>query len=445
MAKIVKPDIDALIVDHNYLVGKAWHMDVNDTTQGIEAQKWLFSIGFQWASLQTKIEKDRISLQSIWPDDIRDKTFTGGVDYGRGYGHWDAKSSLKILEEYGINELYVFTYNDIKEGGPDSHAMFDELYESENLIPFNDEDPIQIKYPQTGDYLLCHTDLVMVDDGIVEATKGQVYEIIDTTVNILYIKDNSGDDHSFDKRGEWSYTKWFNWIPREHAEEILNTNFFDSLNEEVKNPPTVGHKVYMIMHDSGKYVMSKNLTYGVYWVDIDDYGNREYDDYGMITFKKEGKAEEMLRLVNKTFAERNNLSGFKLNADYIDRYNPSEWQVIEYTLGLIPQQDLFENFKRDYDYTNIQFTLIQNGKPNGITYTITGRCKPDWISQTDPEGWVISWQDPMPDPYSFAQRPRHMESCIQVETIVRNFNDGTYVPLNLASSDEVSSLFDEIL
>lgn len=316
---------------------------------------------------------------------------------------------------------------------------------SENLVPFSDEDPIPIKYPQTGDILYCHTDLVMEHSDVVEATKGRTYEIISTDYSSIFIIDNSGDHHSFDKRGEWKYTNWFTLIPKEHVDKVLNTDFFNNLNEEIKNPPTLGRKVYMIMHDSGKYVMSRNLTYGVYWVDIDEYGNREYEDYDMITFKTEGKAQEMLRLVNQTFGERKNISGFKLNADYIERYVPQEWQVIEYTMGLIPQENLFENFKRDYDYTNIQFTLTQNGKPNGITYTINGRCKPDWVSQTDPEGWIVSWENHMPDPYAFVQRARHMKSCIQTDTIVRNFNDGTYVPLNLASSDEVSGLFDNLL
>jgi hypothetical protein len=352
---------------------------------------------------------------------------------------------LKVADEHGYN-LYVFNFSDITDNLPNSDELFDQLYESENLVPFNNEDPIPIKHPQTGDYLLCHTNLVMEHDEIIEATKGQVYEIIDTDVSSIYIKDNSGDTHSFDKRGEFKYTKWFTYIPKEHIDKVLNTDFFEGLTEEVKNPPTVGHKVYMIMHDSGKYVMSKNLAYGVYWINLDeDYGNEPYENYDMITFKKEAKAQEMLNLVNQSFGEGRNVSAYKLNSQYIDRYNPSEWQVIEYTLGLIPQENLFENFKRDYDYTNVQFTLTKNGKSNGVTYTINGRCKPDWVSQTDPEGWIVSWENDMPDPYAFAQRPRYMKSCIQVETIVRNFNDGTYVPLNLASSDEVSGLFDNLL
>jgi hypothetical protein len=164
----------------------------------------------------------------------------------------------------------------------------------------------------------------------------------------------------------------------------------------------------------------------------------------MITFKTEGKAEEMLRLVNQTWSERDRrISGYKLNAEYIDRYNPSEWQVIEYTLGLLPQKNLFESYERDFNYQNIQFNLIQNGKPNGITYTITGRCKPDWISQTDPDGWVVEWENPI-DPHAFVQRPTHMKACIQLSSIVRSFSDGTYVPINLPTHDETDKLFTDL-
>lgn len=442
MVKIVTPNFAELISNPNYLVGKAWHMDVDNDSQGVDAQKWLFRMGFTWPHGETEIEPKRANLQSIWWDNIEHKTFTG-ADSEESL--WDVSASVRICEGEGINELYVFEFNDIIENTPDTHDIFNQLYESENLVPFRDEDPIEIKYPQVGDFLYCHTDLVMEHSDIVEATRGRSYEVVAVDYGDIMIIDNSGDHHSFDKRGEWNYTRWFTLIPKEHMKDVLDTDFFDNLTEEVKNPPTVGHRVYMIMHDSGKYVMSKNLTYGVHWVNIDDYGRGEYEDYNLITFKTEGKAKEMLRLVNQTFGERKNISGYKLNADYIDRYNPHEWQVVEYLLGLMPQENLFENFKRDYDYTNIQFTLIQNGKPNGTTYTIGGRCTPDWVSQTDPEGWIVSWENHMPDPYSFVQRPRYMKACIQTDTIVRNFNDGTYVPINLASSDEVSGLFDELL
>jgi len=328
MTKTVNVDIYGLLSDPDYLVGKAWHMDVNDSHEAIEAQKWLFIRGFKWPD-DSGLDPDRKNLQSIWRDNIDNKTFTGCPDADR----WGVGESLDVVTDEGIDELYTFTFKDITDNTLDSHTLFDTLDESENIHPFVDEDPMPIKYPQTGDYLLCHTDLVMERDGVVEATKGESYVIISTDYTYITIKDNSGDRHDFEKRGSQSYREWFTWVPKEYMEKVFKTDFFDGLNE---------------------------------------------------------------------------------------------------------------NFKREYDYSNIQFTLIENGKTNGVVYTINGRCKPDWVSQTDPEGWIVSWENHMPDPYAFVHRARHMKSCIQTETIVRNFNDGTYVPVNLASSDEVLGLFDRI-
>ena len=97
-----------------------------------------------------------------------------------------------------------------------------------NFHPYQPELPPN-HVPQTGDFLYCHTNLVMDDTESIEATFGKFYEVIDSNHHDISIIDNSGDNHSFEKRGEDSYTKWFKLISKEDR-EIFNKDFFEDLN-----------------------------------------------------------------------------------------------------------------------------------------------------------------------------------------------------------------------
>jgi hypothetical protein len=62
-----------------------------------------------------------------------------------------------------------------------------------------------------GDYLYCHTDLIMDDDLEVCATSGHRYLVINITNNKLFISNNQQREHCFSFRKEKHsyYKQWF--------------------------------------------------------------------------------------------------------------------------------------------------------------------------------------------------------------------------------------------
>jgi hypothetical protein len=106
-----------------------------------------------------------------------------------------------------------------------------ELNTEEN-DPFNTlNESVEQPKPKVDDYLYCHNNVVMEDDGLIEATEGKMYPIISVGKNGVYIKNNSGDEHKFstDPEEDWHYSVWFNLVPAEFKNELDNFNPFDSL------------------------------------------------------------------------------------------------------------------------------------------------------------------------------------------------------------------------
>jgi len=114
------------------------------------------------------------------------------------------------------------------------------------------------------------------------------------------------------------------------------------LREEIQNKPMVGTGVYLIMNKDGNSVFTKYLTRGTYWVDISDYDKGEYQSYYDLTFKTESEAKDFLKLVIHCFEERGKICGYKLEKqEQRENFNPEDWEVVEYVLGLVPKTDLF--------------------------------------------------------------------------------------------------------
>lgn len=106
-----------------------------------------------------------------------------------------------------------------------------ELNTDEN-DPFNTlNESIEQPKPKVGDYLYCHKNLVMEDDGLIEATEGKMYPIIRVGFYSMIIKNNSGGEHKFstDPEENWHYSVWFNLVPAEFKNELDEFNPFDFL------------------------------------------------------------------------------------------------------------------------------------------------------------------------------------------------------------------------
>jgi len=111
--------------------------------------------------------------------------------------------------------------------------------------------------------------------------------------------------------------------------------------------PTIGKTIYLIMDKSGKYVFTKFLTRGTYWVTMENYGNGDgYQSYTDIIFKNRKEAQEFLDLVIYCFQHQDRICSYKLEKDdQRNSFNPNDWEVVEYIKGLMPKDDteIFDN------------------------------------------------------------------------------------------------------
>ena len=121
--------------------------------------------------------------------------------------------------------------------------------------------------------------------------------------------------------------------------------------KESNGNPIVGKSVYLVMNKDGESVFLKSTTYGTYWVNINDYGNEEYENYEQMVFNTSYKAKEFLKLVNLCFSkERDQICGYKLTYDsQYNVFNPDEWEVVEYVMGLMPKIDINYMFESEDD------------------------------------------------------------------------------------------------
>lgn len=114
------------------------------------------------------------------------------------------------------------------------------------------------------------------------------------------------------------------------------------LKEEIQNKPMVGSTVYLIMNKDGNSVFTKFITRGTYWVNISEYGHTEHQSYNDLIFKTEGEAKQFLRLVIHCFNRPHEICSFKLEKEeQHEVFHPEDWEVVEYTFGLVPKTDLY--------------------------------------------------------------------------------------------------------
>lgn len=120
--------------------------------------------------------------------------------------------------------------------------------------------------PKAGDFLYCHTDVVMEDSGDEEATVGKFYPIIKVSQNKnrVEILNNSKTEHVFsiDPEEDWHYSRWFTLIPRadkEAMERFDVDDIFNKLNESFELKSDVDYSgLQFTFSDNGViYTLSK--------------------------------------------------------------------------------------------------------------------------------------------------------------------------------------------
>lgn len=154
----------------------------------------------------------------------------------------DARENYREWIDSGYKSL---EWSDLTGGDIDVEDIFKNLNESIGPESKGFE-------PEVGDFLYCHTNLVMEDDDAIEATKDSIYEIIsiDNTPfgDELVIKNNSKYEHKFsiNPNDEGSYYgKWFTLMPRKYVEDIDVDieNVFKNLNESFDRT-LIGKKIW---------------------------------------------------------------------------------------------------------------------------------------------------------------------------------------------------------
>jgi len=89
--------------------------------------------------------------------------------------------------------------------------------------------------PKAGDFLYCHTPVIMENIGDEEATVGKFYPIIKVSQNKnrVEILNNSKTEHVFsiDPEEDWHYSKWFTLIPRKDKEAMERFDIDDVFNK----------------------------------------------------------------------------------------------------------------------------------------------------------------------------------------------------------------------
>ena len=101
----------------------------------------------------------------------------------------------------------------------------------------NLNESVEEPQPKVGDYLYCHKEVVMEDDGSKETTVGKFYPIIKVlNRDMLEIINDSKTTHQFstDPKDDGYYGIWFQLVPKEHKQEFDSFNtesIFKNLNE----------------------------------------------------------------------------------------------------------------------------------------------------------------------------------------------------------------------
>lgn len=137
------------------------------------------------------------------------------VNYG-----WDSDDYSAIPSEN------VFTYSDVLH-------LIDVVKNNVSNIMDNLFENIETsKTPKVGDFLLCHTPVVMTDSGEVCAIKGKYYPIIKVINGEITIIGECGEHYfSFDRKNHYNYTTWFYLANSEEKNKMSDIigDIFDKL------------------------------------------------------------------------------------------------------------------------------------------------------------------------------------------------------------------------
>lgn len=323
-------------------------------------------------------------------------------DYDVGYLHLKqhdsslhSKKSRKPYVDYGYAEDFI---GEIKENPnwiyyADVLNMMGNAYNTFSGLNSNLTESKKNMKPEVGDYLICHTELVM-EDGEVSTTVGKEYPIIKVNGNGIYIIDDVNDEHAF-----FEYDEWFYLVKMK--DKLDTFDIFNKLNESVKNTgpiPKVGDyllcKKDLIM-EYGNHI--KEATKGLLYEIIKVSGNPSEaigsvyiinDTKGEHSFDKDpddysyyGKWFDLIPKEDKEEIESMNTE------DIFKSINESKKNSIDYS------------FLRNVPIIGLSFYNPEEFQDNGIFYTIIDQSDVDidfdWYEKEDDnyEYSSIPWED----------------------------------------------------
>jgi hypothetical protein len=169
------------------------------------------------------------------PDDYLDEAYSFLQEYGHLYFKiYKVQKTYRINYDWdsdnysAISSENVFTYSDVLD-------LIDVTKQNvyDILVKLN-ENTKTLKTPREGDFLVCHTPLVMSDDGEVCSIKGKHYEIIkirEWSKDLEIIGECGNHTFSSDVDSDYWYGIWFDLFTKEEKNEIsgLIDNIFDEL------------------------------------------------------------------------------------------------------------------------------------------------------------------------------------------------------------------------
>lgn len=167
------------------------------------------------------------------PDDYLDEAYSFLQEYGHLYF-----KIYKVQKNYRVNYNWdsddysaipskdVFSYSDVLH-------LIDVIKNNVSNIMDNLFENIEtLKTPKVGDFLFCHTPVVMQDDGEVCAIKGKFYPVMAFNNKEIIIIGECGQ-HSFYANSEkhYDYTIWFDLVTKEEKNKMSDIigDIFDKL------------------------------------------------------------------------------------------------------------------------------------------------------------------------------------------------------------------------
>jgi hypothetical protein len=168
------------------------------------------------------------------PDDYLDEAYSFLQEYGHLYFKiYKVQKTYRINYDWdsdhysAISSENVFTYSDVL-------VLIDVTKQNVyDILDKLNENTETLKTPREGDFLVCHTPLVMSDDGEVCSIKGKHYEIIKirSNKNLDIMSECSNHTFSSETDSNYWYGIWFDLITKEEKDKIsgIIDNIFDEL------------------------------------------------------------------------------------------------------------------------------------------------------------------------------------------------------------------------